>query len=299
MLQNASHPPSTAPISETGTPTFTADVLTESQKRPVLVYFTASWCGPCKQLSPVMDEMSQAAGDKLRIVKLDIDKHPAIPGQLGIQSVPAVIAFIKGQPVDGFMGALPKAQIVNFIERLIGPIGPADISSLLDEAEETLRTGDVVSALEIYASLLKEHPQDARALAGLASAQAAGGNVEAARATLDTVADSDKNMPAVAAVRARLNLLDQSAQLDDSSKLENRLAQNPGDHQTRLELALALAAANKREEALHHLLYIVRADRTWNDDAARKQLVQFFEAWGPADPLTLSGRRQLSSVLFA
>jgi putative thioredoxin len=297
MLINA--PQATTAISETATQTFSADVLAESQKRPVMVYFTASWCGPCQQLGPILEEAASLAGETLRIVKLDIDKHPAIPGQLGIQSVPAVIAFVKGQPVDGFMGALPKTQIINFMERLVGPLKPVDLSVILDEADDILQKGDIVSATGIYADVLGQSPGHARALAGMAQAQAMGGNLEAAQATLATIASADQSSPFVTAARARIDLLAQTAELDDSTALSARVSANPADHQSRLDLALALAATGKRAEAVNHLLTIVRTDRTWNDDAARKQLVQFFEAWGPTDLQTMSGRRQLSSLLFA
>ncbi len=297
--QAAANPAEKTGVKETSTRTFAQDVLAPSQKNPVLVYFTASWCGPCKQLSPIMDEMASLAEGKLHIFKLDIDKDPAIPGQLGIQSVPAVIAFVKGQPVDGFMGALPKNDILAFMERLVGSLGSTTLEPILDAADKALEANNLVEAAETYAAVLSQDANNVRAIAGLALAQAKSGNSEAAKTTLAILSEKDRASAPVQAVRAKIDLMEQSAHLGDASSFEARISANPDDFEARHDLALLLAAANNKEEALKHLLYIVRKDREWNEDGARKQLVQFFEAWGAADPATLKGRRQLSSLLFA
>jgi putative thioredoxin len=288
-----------AAVKDTTTKTFAADVLQESKVHPVLVDFWAPWCGPCKQLAPVLEAAVRAAKGRVKLVKMNIDEHPSIAGQLGIQSIPAVIAFSNGQPVDGFMGALPESQVKAFIDRIAGPGGPSEADALLEEGETALAEGDAAGAAEIFAAVLVEDQANARAIAGLAQAQAATGDLAGARRTLGALPADKANDPAVAAARARIELSEQTAALGDLGELEGRLAKDPADHQARLDLAVALASHGKREEALEHLLTIVRRDRAWNDDAARKQLVQLFEAWGPTDPMTVAGRRKLSSVLFS
>ncbi|CAH1658037.1 thioredoxin [Chelatococcus asaccharovorans] len=286
-------------VKDTTTADFRQDVIAESMRQPVLVDFWAPWCGPCKQLGPVIEKAVNAAQGKVKLVKLNIDEHPQIPGQLGIQSIPAVIAFSRGQPADGFVGALPESQVKAFIERLVGPLGPGPIAELLDEADQLAAAGDAAGAAGLYAEALAQEPDNARAIAALARLHVELDDLEGARRFLDMVPADKANDPAIAAARAALELAEQAASLGDLAEFEQRLATNPLDHQARFDLALALNAKGKREEAADQLLEIFRRDRTWNDDGARKQLLQFFEAWGPMDEATLAGRRRLSSLLFA
>ena len=286
-------------IKDTTTATFRQDVMTESMNQPVLVDFWAPWCGPCKQLTPVLEKAVKAAGGKVKLVKMNIDEHPQIAGQLGIQSIPAVIAFQRGQPVDGFMGALPESQVKGFIERLIGPMGPSAADDLLAEAGALAAEGDVAGAAELYAAVLGQDPENVAALAALAKLHVEIGDLDAARRFLDMAPQGKANDPALAGARAALELAEQAASLGDLADLQRRVEANPADHQARFDLALGLNARGKRKEAVDQLLEIVRRDRSWNEDGARKQLVQFFEAWGPTDENTIAGRRKLSSILFA
>ncbi|CAH1657356.1 MULTISPECIES: thioredoxin [unclassified Chelatococcus] len=286
-------------VKDTTTSDFRQDVIAESMRQPVLVDFWAPWCGPCKQLGPVIEKAVNAAQGKVKLVKLNIDEHPQIPGQLGIQSIPAVVAFSRGQPADGFVGALPESQVKAFIERLVGPIGPGPIAELLDSADQLAAAGDAAGAAGLYAEALAQEPDNARAIAALAKLHVELDDLEGARRFLDMVPADKANDPAIAAARAALELAEQAASLGDLAEFEQRLAANPLDHQARFDLAVALNAKGRREEAADHLLDIVRRDRNWNDDGARKQLLQFFEAWGPTDEATLAGRRRLSSLLFA
>jgi putative thioredoxin len=286
-------------IKDTTTQTFAADVVEESKRQPVLVDFWAPWCGPCRTLSPIIEKAVRAAGGAVRLVKMNIDEHPAVAGQLGIQSIPAVIAFSNGQAVDGFVGALPESQVKAFIERVAGPAGPSDAALLVEEGNRLLETGDLAGAAEHFAAALKSEPQSAPATAGLAGCHLARGDLDAARSTLATLPDSAANDPAVAGVRAQLDLAAQTAGLGDPAALAARIAANPLDHQARFDLALLLNAEGDREGATDRLLEIIAKDRSWNDEQARKQLVQFFEAWGPTDEATLAGRRRLSALLFA
>jgi putative thioredoxin len=286
-------------IKETTTQGFMKDVIEESKRQPVLIDFWAPWCGPCKQLTPILEKVVKAAKGKVKLVKMNIDDHPAIPGQMGIQSIPAVIAFVNGQPADGFMGALPESQITAFLERLTkGAVG-AEEKDLLKHAEDALAEGDATTAAEIYSSLLAEDPAHVGALAGLARAQLASGALNQAKQTLGLVPENKRNESAVAAARAAIELAEQSQSVGPIAELEQKVAADPKDHQARFDLAVALNAKGKREAAVDHLMEIVKRDRKWNDDGARKQLVQFFEAWGPTDEATVAGRKRLSSVLFS
>ena len=286
-------------VKDTTTAGFRQDVLQESMRQPVLVDFWAPWCGPCKQLAPAIEKAVKAANGKVKLVKMNIDEHPQIAGQLGIQSIPAVIAFTKGQPVDGFMGALPEGQIKGFIERLIGPLGPTAAEDLLKDAEALAAAGDAVGASELYAAVLAQDPENVAAVAALAKLRLDLDDLEGARRFLAMAPKGKENDPAVAAVRVAIELAEQAASLGDAADLKRRVEADPLDHQARFDLALALNGRGDRAEAADQLLEIVRRDRIWNEDAARKQLVQFFEAWGPTDPATLAARRRLSSILFS
>jgi putative thioredoxin len=286
-------------IKDTTTAEFRQDVIAESGKQLVLVDFWAPWCGPCKQLTPVIEKAVKAAGGKVKLVKMNIDEHPQIPGQLGIQSIPAVIAFQRGQPVDGFMGALPESQIKGFIERLVGPVGPSAAEDLLAEAEAAAAAGDATGAAELYAAVLAQEPDNANAIGALAKLHLDLDDLEGAKRFLAMAPAGKENDPAIAGARAAIELAEQAASLGDVGQLRQRVDADPRDHQARFDLAVALNARGNREEAADQLIEIVRRERGWNEEAARKQLVQFFEAWGPTDEMTVAGRRKLSSVLFS
>ena len=301
MLQNGGAITAAADnvIVETTTQNFIKDVIEESKRQPVLVDFWAPWCGPCKQLTPILEKAVKSAKGKVKLAKMDIDKHPDIPGQMGIQSIPAVIAFANGQPVDGFMGALPEAQVIAFLERVTkGKIGGEE-KDLLKEADAALAAGNAAEAANLYGQLLKEDSGNVAALAGLARCYVATGNLEQAKKTLAIVPESKLNDSAVAAARAALELAEQAKSVGPIDELEKKVAADPLDHQARFDLAAALNAKGKRAEAADHLLAIVKRDRKWNEDGARKQLVQFFEAWGPTDEATVEGRKRLSTILFS
>jgi putative thioredoxin len=286
-------------VIETTTEGFLKDVIEESKHQPVLVDFWAPWCGPCKQLTPVLEKAVKAAKGKVKLAKMDIDKHPEIPGQMGIQSIPAVIAFADGKPVDGFMGALPESQVIAFLERVTkGKIGGEE-KDLLKEADAALAASNAAEAANLYGALLKEDSGNIPALAGLARCYVATGNLEQAKKTLEMVPEAKLNEAPVAAARAALDVAEQAKSVGPIDELEKKVADNPLDHQARFDLATALNAKGKRNEAADHLLAIVKRDRKWNEDGARKQLVQFFEAWGPTNPATLEGRKRLSSILFS
>jgi putative thioredoxin len=286
-------------IKDVTTQSFMKDVIEESRRQPVLVDFWAPWCGPCKQLTPVLEKAVRALKGKAKLVKMNIDEHPAIPGQMGIQSIPAVFAFANGKPVDGFLGALPEGQVVAFLERLTKQEIGGEDKELLKEAEAALAAGDPAGAAAIYAEILTQTPDNIPALAGLAKSYLETGEIEQAKATLAQVPEAKRNEAPVAAARAAVEMAEQAASLGPIAELEKKVAADPLDHQARFDLALALNGQNRRQEALDQLLAIVRRDRKWNDDGARKQLVQFFEAWGPTDEFTVAGRRSLSSILFA
>ncbi|WP_040618668.1 thioredoxin [Rhodovulum sp. PH10] len=286
-------------IKDTTTQTFVRDVIDESRRQPVLVDFWAPWCQPCKQLGPILEKAVRAAKGKVKLVKMNIDDHPTIPTQMGIQSIPAVIAFADGQPADGFMGALPESQVNAFLERLTkGKVGGEE-QDALEAADAALVDGDPASAAQIYAEVLAQNPESVHALAGLARCYVETGALDRAKQTLAMVPASKSNEAPVAAARAALEVAEQAASLGPIAELEAKVAADPLDFQARYDLALALAAKDRKIEAVEHLLEIVRRDRAWNEDGARKQLVLFFEAWGATDEATILGRRRLSSILFA
>jgi putative thioredoxin len=299
MLQEAGTITADAVVKDTTTQAFVKDVIEESKRQPVLVDFWAPWCGPCKQLTPILEKAVKAAKGKVKLVKMNIDDHPAIPGQMGIQSIPAVIAFVNGQPADGFMGALPESQVVAFLERLTKDRIGGEAQDLLKAADAALAEGDAAGAAEMYAQVLAEDNANVGALGGLARAYVETGALEQARQTLALVPEAKQNDAAVAAARAALELAEQAKTLGPIDELEQKVAANPLDHQARFDLALALNGKGQRADALEHLIRIVKRDRKWNDDGARKQLVQFFDAWGPTDEATIDGRKRLSSILFA
>ncbi|MGY3531496.1 MULTISPECIES: thioredoxin [Bradyrhizobium] len=304
IMEQGGPTPQAAPdlIKETTTQTFVKDVIEESRRQPVMIDFWAPWCGPCRQLTPMLEKAVRNAKGRVKLVKMNIDEHPQIPGQMGIQSIPAVIAFVNGQPADGFMGAVPESQINAFIEKItkgVPAAGEPNLAEILAEADAVLAEGDVEGAAQIYAEVLAHDATNIAALAGLAKCYVTSGAVEQAKQTLAMVPEAKRNDAAVKAVQAAIDLAEQAQSVGPIAELEQKVAANPLDHQARFDLATALNAMNKRTEATEQLLAIVKRDRKWNDDGARKQLVQFFEAWGGTDEATVEGRRRLSTILFS
>jgi putative thioredoxin len=288
-----------AMIKDSDTQHFIDDVIQASREQPVIVDFWAPWCGPCKQLGPILERVVKAAGGKVRLVKINIDENPELAQQLRIQSIPMVYGFKGGQPVDGFAGALPESQIKVFVERLAGPIGPGPTEVGLEHARQAAAAGQLDRALQIYERLLQSEPGNPEALAGLARCQIARGRLAAARETLQGVPAEHTNHVEVDGARAALSLAEESGTLAEIGELNARLAADENDHEARLDLATALFLRGQVEPAIEHLLAIVRKDREWRDQAARKQLIKFFDALGPQHPATVGGRRKLSTVLFS
>ena len=276
---------------------FPADVLEASRVQPVIVDFWATWCGPCRQLGPALEKAVAAAKGAVKLVKIDIDKNPAFAGQLRVQSIPAVFAFVDGRPVDGFMGALPESQVKAFVERLAKAGGEDDgLEDMLATARESLELGDLGGAAQAYAQVLQRDPENAKALGGLAKVYLAGGEPERAREILDMAPEGAKD-PDLDSVRAALALAADAP--SDVKAFQDRLAVDPNDHGARFELAKAFSGHGRLEEAVDQLLAIIEADREWNDQAARKQLLTVFEAAGQMSELAKQGRRRLSAILFS
>jgi putative thioredoxin len=279
--------------------TFAKDVLEASRTAPVLVDFWAPWCGPCKQLTPLLEKVVRAQGGKVKLVKINIDENQTLANQLRIQSIPTVYAFRDGRPLDGFQGAQPESAIKAFVERLLGDEAAMDAAAAIEAADKALEAGDLQAAAEVYAAVLQQDPQNVAALAGLARSYLKRGDTPRAEQTLGLVPPDKRDSGPIASVRAALDLAKMAGKAGDTAKLQAKVAAEPANHQARIDLAMALAASGGKAQALDQLLEAVRRDRKWNEEAARKQLVQLFEAWGPKDPATLDGRRRLSSILFS
>lgn len=286
-------------VKDTTTAGFMKDVIEASKQAIVLVDFWAEWCGPCKQLTPIIEKVVRSYNGKVRLVKMNIDQHPSIAGQLRVQSIPAVFAFVDGRPVDAFQGAQPESQVRAFIDRLVGEEAGADIEDALKQAQQALDTNDLQTAAEIFAAVLQQDGQNPIAIAGLASCYLKSGDIERAEQTIGLVPPDKANVAAIAQVKAAIDLKKMADSAGDTAALLAKVQANPKDHQARIDLAKAYAAHGKKSEALDQLLESIRMDRKWSEEAARKQLVQLFEAWGPKDDATLEGRRRLSSILFS
>ncbi|MBY5542679.1 thioredoxin [Rhizobium leguminosarum] len=289
-------------ITETTTANFAKDVIEESRKQPVLVDFWAPWCGPCKQLTPVLEKVINEAKGRVRLVKMNIDDHPSIAGQLGIQSIPAVIAFVNGRPADGFMGAVPESQIQQFIDRIAGPAGAdeaAEIEAVLTEAAELLAAGNINEAAQLCGAVMQADPENAKALAGMAECMIAANQHQRAREILTELPEELAKDAGIQAVLMKLEQIEEARKLGDPVALERELAANPDDHEARIKLAKIRNVEGRRDEAADHLLLIMRKDRAFDDDGARRQLLQFFEVWGFKDPATVAARRKLSAMLFS
>ena len=288
-------------IKDSSEATFVADVIEQSKTTPVLVDFWAPWCGPCKQLGPAIEKVVTGYGGKVKLVKINVDQNQAIAAQMRVQSIPAVFAFADGKPVDGFMGALPEAQIREFVDKILknhGGGGNSDqLAEILKQAANLLDQGNTDEAIQLYSAILGQIPDNLAAIAGLARAQIAKGDLEAAELTLEKAKDSDD--PDISSVKAALSLARTPVANEDTATLEERIAKNGDDFQARFDLALALNNAGDRTTAADQLLHIIEKNRNWNEEAARKQLLTFFEAWGMQDEATRQGRKKLSAILFS
>ncbi len=307
MLKGAA--PQAAPadlVKDSDQTKFAKDVLEASRTVPVIVDFWAPWCGPCKTLQPIIEKVVKEAKGAVKLVKINIDQNQMLAQQLRIQSIPAVYAFFGGRPVDGFMGALPESQVKQFVDRLVQAAGGApgaeggdDIAAALDHAKQAVAENDFALAAQIYNEVIEVEPENLIALAGLARCHVQTGNIEQAMQVLDRVPAKDKTNAEIAAIQASIDLAEQAKAAGPVGELKARAAADPKDFQTRLDLAMAYWANDQRQEAIDELLAMIKLDRKWNEEAARQQLLKFFEALGFTDPLAVDGRKRLSTILFS
>ena len=308
LSQPSTQTPPVALIKESTDRAFKADVIDASLEAPVLVDFWAPWCGPCRALTPTIEKVINEKGGKIRLVKINIDENPQIAGQLGVQSIPNVFAFAGGRPVDMFLGNMPEGEVRKFADRVIAAAGPGkpragsiedEIKNALVAAKQGLDTGDLNTAAQIFGMVLQHQPENAEALLGMARVYLKAGEPDQAQAVLDTVPEASRKGADYTSLALELKLLREAADLRGTAELAQHVELNPGDLEARFDLAIALNAEGKRVEAAEQLVAIMKRDRAWNEDGARKKLLDFFEAWGAKDPATLKGRRLLSSLLFS
>jgi putative thioredoxin len=279
-------------IKDSSDQTFMVDVIEASKDVPVIVDFWAPWCGPCKQLGPILEKVVNGAGGKVKLVKVDIDQSPSVAQQLRIQSIPAVYAFKDGRPVDAFMGALPESQVKAFIEKVVGDNVDSPIDEAISAGKEALDQEDAEAAGAIFGQVMEHEPENMIARAGLALACVMGDQIADARTLIDEIPAASRTDQFIAGAISAVELAEQAGDVSDIQPLLDQVTADPDDHQARFDLAMALFAAKRHEEAAESLLEIAKRDRTWDSDGARMQLLKFFEAWGPADKLTLRTRRQ-------
>ncbi|MEM9146038.1 MAG: co-chaperone YbbN [Pseudomonadota bacterium] len=299
MIDLSNTPPAEELVKDTTDQTFMADVIEASRETPVIVDFWAPWCGPCRQLGPQLEQAVKATRGAVRMVKVNVDENQMVAGQLRVQSIPAVYAFFQGQPVDAFMGAVAASEVKAFVDRLAAMAGGGGLDQALDAADQMLDAGQIEDAEQTYAAVLGEEAENARALAGIVKSALAAGDPARARTALDAMPEAVAGDPAIAAVRAAVELAEQSEGAGEVAELRARLDTDPADHQARFDLAVALIAANDHAAAIDELLELFRRDREWNDGAAKEQLMKLFDTLGPKDAAARSGRRRLSSMIFA
>lgn len=277
---------------------FIQEVIEESAETPVVVYFRADWCGPCKTFGPALEKAVRDAGGSVKLVKIDVDANQRLAAQMGVQSIPSVFAFKDGRPVDGFMGAQSASQLAEFIAKIAPDSGNGAESGELERAESLLKSGAAVEAAQIYAMVLSRSEENPAAYGGLIRANLALGELQRAEGLLNSVPESIAGKKEITAARAQLEIAKEAAEAGPIPELRAKLEGNPDEHGVRCELATALHASGKTEEAIDELLELFRRDREWNDGAARSQLIRIFDSLEPNDPVALKGRRRLSSLVF-